>query len=115
MAKTTPEEREILRAKIVLEERIADAIYVVTNRFHEEHPAWMITAADLGIIDIVHRDRLVELRVVRLTQRFDGLYADFGEAPVYSLRYKLEARADGFDFIAGLRRLDCRAEVVEYR
>lgn len=68
MAKTTPEEREILRAKIVLEERIADAIYVVTNRFHEEHPAWMITAADLGIIDI---STVTELRWMTASARVE--------------------------------------------
>lgn len=43
---------EIRKAKAALEQEISEALYAITERFHQEQPDWLVTDADLGIIDI---------------------------------------------------------------
>ena len=52
MTKTTVEEREILKAKAVLEEEISEIMCGLVESFHERYPDWLVTDADLGIIDV---------------------------------------------------------------
>ena len=44
--------KEILAAKVRLEQEISDTIHVIVSRFHAEHPGWLATEVDIGVIDI---------------------------------------------------------------
>ena len=56
MTKTTVEEREILKAKAVLEEEISEIMCGLVEGFHERYPDWLVTDTDLGIIDVSTKD-----------------------------------------------------------
>jgi len=43
---------EIRKAKTALEQEISDTIHAIVSRFHAEHPGWLATEVDIGVIDI---------------------------------------------------------------
>ena len=63
---------EIRKAKIALEEKISDTLHIVVSQFHAEHPDWIVTDSDLGIIDLSTREeqrRMPAASRVELTRK----------------------------------------------
>ena len=65
---------EIRKAKVALEQEISNTLYIITQNFHDAYPGWMVTDADLGIIDIsVHgpggQRRMTAASRVELTKK----------------------------------------------
>jgi len=48
---------EIRKAKEELEQSISDMLFDVISLWQKEHPGWMVTDSDLGIIDVSTKDR----------------------------------------------------------
>ena len=63
---------EIRRAKVALEQEISNTLYIITQNFHDAYPGWMLTDADLGIIDLSTMDapaRMTAASRVELTKK----------------------------------------------
>jgi len=65
---------EIRKAKVALEQEISNTLHIITQNFHDSYPSWMVTDADLGIIDLsVHgpggQSRMTAASRVELTKK----------------------------------------------
>jgi len=49
--------KEIKAAKEVLEGEIRETLHIITKRFHERHPGWLITDLDIGVIDVSTKEK----------------------------------------------------------
>jgi len=49
--------KEIKNAKEDLEVEIRETLHLITKRFHERHPGWLITDLDIGIIDVSTKEK----------------------------------------------------------
>ena len=64
--------KEILAAKVRLEQEISDTMYIIVLRFQAEHTGWLVTEADIGVIDIStfeEQRRMTASSRVELTNR----------------------------------------------
>jgi len=63
---------EIRKAKMALEQQISDILFDAIMLWQKDNPAWMVTDADLGIIDISVKEeqrRMPATAVVELTKK----------------------------------------------
>ena len=63
---------EIRKAKEELEQEISNTLHIITQNFHDAYPDWMVTDADLGIIDLSTFDkpaRMTAASRVELTKK----------------------------------------------
>lgn len=65
-------DRTIQNAKVALEQELSDVIHRSVSAFHARQPEWMVTDADLGIIDISQFDnpqRMTAATRVEITKK----------------------------------------------
>ena len=43
---------EIKKAKAALELEISETIHIMVTQFHERYPQWLVTDADISVIDV---------------------------------------------------------------